>query len=790
MGACGCVELRQVTTLVNKSRALPDQVETVAVPIAAAHLSRPSQSDKPKMRLLEKYALGKKLGEGAFGVVYKCKDRQTGEDWAVKMVDQAESPEDVIKREIDVLRKLVHPSIIYMHEVLHEKCFVCIVLRIHMGGDMIQGMMRHWKSKGMIPCEAVRRLSRQIWEPIAFMHTKSFVHRDVKGDNYLMDMPDVEHPQNRIYLNDMGTARAFAPGERMKNKCGTDKYWPPEAFRGNYGHKVDCWALGVLMYGLFCGKFPFQSERETMTKMLKPPKEAPDDARELMFKALERDEAKRIEAWDSLKHAFIADLSTKIGAGPADGADEAAPQMRNFGANGAVQERRRELLDRLQAANDDGGDSDARSRMRVEHGDAFVVQDHHNDRSIKYRWTPDSEARPIYAMFDTAPLVTSAQANKEVRDEQIDKLLADYGISTEKFGKGQARTFAEFVEEIQTGQSRLLLDATQHKSLVRVVEVVLLKISIETTAGRMYLIETKEKYPDGRTREVQQLPGNKQVPHESTLQTAERLCREMLNMGDCKILFDSSRIESFEEDVDSPSFPGVRTVYQKEIISGTVKTTNSAILQRIGIGSGVREFAIQDLQKYTRNYAWMTSDMCESKGVRLRAKTQRGDISALVPPPIGWNHEELVDLLEQNNIDVSKWGQDTYRTLEDLSEELLKGESTLVKYPDGKMRRVVDIVVLKIVDSKGRVLVEAEESTKTSTKTRNRLPAIKRRSDEHQFIAARRLITRLLQLSDNAVVIDHMNVRCAEETQESVSYLGLNSLYRKRFMTAKHLGEV
>jgi len=740
------------------------------------------------MRLLEKYALGKKLGEGAFGVVYKCKDRTTGEDWAVKMVDQAESPEDVIKREIDVLKKLAHPTIIYMHEVLHEKCFVCIVLKCHNGGDMIQGMMRHWKAYGNIPPDAVRRLTRQIWEPIAYMHSKMYVHRDIKGDNFLMDIPEVEHPQNRIYLNDMGTARLYTAGERMKNKCGTDKYWPPEAFKGNYGHKVDCWALGVLMYGLFCGKFPYQSERETMQKILRAPKEAPEDARDLMFKAIERDEAKRLEAADALKHKFIADLSASIGTGGTpDGEEAGAPAMRDFGANGAVKERRRELMDRLHKTTEDKDGSSQRSRVRTESGEAFIIQDHHTERTTKYRWTPDAEARATYAMFDTAPMVKSADANKEVSVEQVSKLLTDYGISTEGFGKGQAKTFNEFVDEIQTGQSRLLLDATQHKSLVRVVEVVLLKISIETTAGKMFLIETCEKYPDGRVRNVQQLPGNKQSPHESVFQTAERLCREALNMSDCNIVFDLPTIESFEEDVDSPSFPGVRTVYQKDIISGTVKTTKNAILQRIGMGSGLREFAIQDLTKYTRTYSWMSGVDCDARGIRLQAANQRGDISALVYPPIGWNSEELLDLLEQNNIDITAWGRDTYKSLEDLSEELVKGESTLIKRPDGKMFRVVDIVVLKIVDGKGRVLVEVEEATKDSKKTRNRLPAIKRRSDEHQFLAARRLVTRFLQLSDNSVVLDSTNVRFVEENQESTSYAGLNSLYRKRFVTAKLL---
>lgn len=745
------------------------------------------------MRLLEKYSLGKKLGEGAFGVVYLCKERATNEEWAVKLVDQAESPPEVIDREVKVLKALVHPSIIYMREVLEEKCFVCIVMECHLGGDMIQGMMRHWKAKGMIPEDAVRRITRQIWEPIAHMHSKRIVHRDVKGDNYLMKYPDVEHPQNRIVLNDMGTAREFSPGERMKSRCGTDKYWPPEVYRGSYGHKVDCWALGVLMFGLFCGKFPFNSEKDTKEKKLRIPKEAPEDAADLLVKALDRTEEERIEAGDALKHRFIADMKSRpASAGPvAKMEDDWKPAMREFGANAAVKERRRELVDRLHAARQ--GDHSASPVSRTvklsSSGEEFVVEDHHTGRTCKYGWWKDSVAKDLYASFVTAPILKNEHNNGDITSDSVRKLLGDYSIDTGGFGKGQAKSFEEFVAEIKRGASQLLIDATRHKSLVRVVEVILLRISVQTDAGTKYLIETAERYPDGRVRDgMTQLPGNKKEPHESFAEAAQRTATDALTMGDCRIVFDSKSVESIEEDFESPSFPGVRTVYKKDIITGTVTTRDANVLARIGvIGGGGLE--VQNEKKYTKFYKWMLASECDPQRVRLTSPTGKGgDISALVSPPIGLNASELVQLLEQNQIDISKWGQGTYKSLEDLGEELVNGETTLMKTRSGRMVRVVDIVVLKISDKDNNVLVEVEEGSGDCKKSRRRLPATKRRWDEHQFASARRLMMKTLQLPDNLVIIDTSKVHIVEETQESTSYAGLPTLYRKRFISAKFYG--
>jgi len=293
--------------------------------------------------------------------------------------------------------------------------------------------------------------------------------------------------------------------------------------------------------------------------------------------------------------------------------------------------------------------------------------------------------------------------------------------------------------------------------------------------------------PDGRGRETNRLPGHKKAPHENAVEAAQRLCRDMLAMADCRIEFDFQDSDHWEQEEESFSYPGLRTVYKKELILGRVTTKDKAVLQRVGAGRSMGGFAIRDAQNYVRTYTWLSARDWHARGVRLRFPTERGDISALVYPPVGYEEKEAKTFLEESKINMPAWGSGMYKTLAEFSEELVRGEASLVRQADGKLLRVVDIVVLKILSRTGRVLVEVEETFKESNQHRQRLPAIKRRSDEHQFLAARRLVTQFLQLSDLSVSIDPNDVRILDELQESMSYCGLPTLYRKRFMTARLL---
>merc|ERR1711972_896002 len=104
------------------------------------------------------------------------------------------------------------------------------------------------------------------------------------------------------------------------------------------------------------------------------------------------------------------------------------------------------------------------------------------------------------------------------------------------------------------------------KRLVRVVEVVLLRIAFGHGSKKQYLVEVSQKYPDGRVRtDTNQMPGGKKSPHENAKQTTERLINSLLGDLGSHVAFAFLDAEHYERGEDSRSYPGIPTVYKKDI---------------------------------------------------------------------------------------------------------------------------------------------------------------------------------------------------------------------------------
>merc|ERR1719478_1084008 len=148
---------------------------------AKAQAASPDGPEKGDKRLLEEYSVGQTLGEGAFGVVYACTNRATGEEVAVKMVDKVETPVEAIRKEAELQKSLECPNIVRVHQIFYERCFVCIVMDKFSGGDLVEGLHLHLKEKGKINCHDIVHVSKQMAIAIQYLHERSIVHRDVKG---------------------------------------------------------------------------------------------------------------------------------------------------------------------------------------------------------------------------------------------------------------------------------------------------------------------------------------------------------------------------------------------------------------------------------------------------------------------------------------------------------------------------------------------------------------------------------------------------------------------------------
>lgn len=741
--------------------------------------------------------MGETLGEGAFGVVYACVNRKTHEEVAVKMVDKVETPVQAIKEEADMLQALDHPNIVKFHQVIYERCFVCIVMDKYKGGDLVEGMQTHWKTKGKIPCHKCIHVSSQMAQSIAYLHSRNIVHRDVKGDNYLMDRKDIGDQKAVIVLSDFGTAYMMAESERLHSGVGTKIFWSPEFFDRDYGLKVDVWAMGVIMFGLLDGRFPFRDENDVKNKSVRFPKGTDPACEDYVRQTLQKDEAKRITAATLVQHKWINTVGSEIVVTDTPGSEEKweadKTGLRENGVNEAVQERRRELVDRLE--NEKQSKDEKRipkdKRQQIEHywAEWFTIVDKHAANStLKFEWWRQEKVESEGILNLTGAKTDAIAGNSKDAGghaEEIGRMMTEHGIDVSKFGTDKAKSLEQLAAEVQSGAARMMLDATMHKKLVRVVDFVGLRISPSGVKGTKFLIEWAEQFPDGRKREAFRLPGTKKEPHENTKKVAQRILSDFLGMGDCGVVFDFKSKEVFEEEMESPSYPGVRTVYRKEILEGQVGAgLDDATLKRIGLPGSNWDF--EDSKKNTKYMAWMSEGQCHKKQVKLRVPEAMEEVSGLVQAPIGLNETDLLEYLKKCKVDVSRFGEKNTKTLKDISTELIKGESSLMQDPNGNVLRVVDLVVVKIVNSvTGGILVQTEQQHPDGSKSiLNRLPGAKRRPDENQFLTARRILRKQLKMDENHVNLDSMDVKIVEEEKDSPSYPGLRTVYRKRIISA------
>jgi serine/threonine protein kinase len=221
----------------------------------------PSSGGKSAPGLPEKigrYPLRKVLGEGAFGVVYKCHDPLLDREVAIKKLrpDALGSAKYVerFKREAQALAKMLHGNIVPVYEFGEEDGAFFIVSAFIPGQSLADAIPEN----GLDAHRAVR-LVIQLLEALAYAHDRGVMHRDVKPGNAMLDDKDT------LFLMDFGLAGWVGQDSgRMTQDgavMGTPSYMPPEQASGQIqrvGPAADQYSAGVVLYELLTGHLPFE----------------------------------------------------------------------------------------------------------------------------------------------------------------------------------------------------------------------------------------------------------------------------------------------------------------------------------------------------------------------------------------------------------------------------------------------------------------------------------------------------------------------------------------------------
>jgi protein kinase len=211
---------------------------------------------------MNRYKVTKQLGDGTYGSVLKAVNRASGEIVAVKkMKKKFYSWDECMQlREIKSLKRLNHPNIVKLKEVIRENDELFFVFEFMEGNlyEVCKKRDRHF------PEQQVRNMMYQIFQGIAFMHRNGFFHRDIKPENMLVK-GDV------IKIADFGLAREIRSKPPFTDYVSTRWYRAPEVLlrSDNYNSPIDIWACGGILAELFTLRplFPGSSEADEIYKI-------------------------------------------------------------------------------------------------------------------------------------------------------------------------------------------------------------------------------------------------------------------------------------------------------------------------------------------------------------------------------------------------------------------------------------------------------------------------------------------------------------------------------------------
>lgn len=264
------------------------------------------------------YAVQEKVGAGAMAVVYRAYHEEKQATVALKVLRASLAEQDEVterfKQEIAIANRLRHTHIVPVNDYGILKGRSYMEMRYMAGGTLAK---RFAQPTEIAPQEAVR-LMRQVGSALDYAHAQGVVHRDLKLENILLDQ------RGDAALSDFGIARIVDSARLTATGgvVGTPMYIAPEqAMAASVDYRADLYSLGVIMYLITVGYFPFDgpsvlvilnkhlSETPPVPSQVNPNLPAALDT--ILLKALAKDPADRYTSADILVESFARAITSR-----------------------------------------------------------------------------------------------------------------------------------------------------------------------------------------------------------------------------------------------------------------------------------------------------------------------------------------------------------------------------------------------------------------------------------------------------------------------------------------------
>jgi serine/threonine protein kinase len=271
-----------------------------------------------------RYEVIKKLGAGAFGTVYKAKDKILGRLLAIKTIRleglaaAGASLEELVQRfkqEAQVSAQLKHPNIVTIYDIGEADGMSYLAMEFIDG----IGLEKVISEAGKLPLERAASLAAQVADALDFAHRNNVVHRDIKPANIMVETGD------RVKVTDFGIAKVTNSGDHLTvtgSLLGTPSYMSPEQARGSeIDGRSDLFAVGAVFYEMLAGKKAFRGDSITglifkiITEEPQPIRELDPDIPDEVVKIIAKSLAKSPDGRYQTGREFADDLLSLTRAG-------------------------------------------------------------------------------------------------------------------------------------------------------------------------------------------------------------------------------------------------------------------------------------------------------------------------------------------------------------------------------------------------------------------------------------------------------------------------------------------
>uniref|UniRef100_A0A182WNJ4 non-specific serine/threonine protein kinase n=1 Tax=Anopheles minimus TaxID=112268 RepID=A0A182WNJ4_9DIPT len=265
---------------------------------------------------LENFEFLKVLGKGTFGKVILCREKTTAKLYAIKILkkDVIIQKDEVAHTmaESRVLKTTNHPFLISLKYSFQTVDRLCFVMQYVNGGELFF----HLSRERIFPEDRTRFYAAEIISALGYLHSHGIIYRDLKLENLLLDK------DGHIKIADFGLCKEdITYGRTTKTFCGTPEYLAPEVLEDNdYGHAVDWWGTGVVMYEMICGRLPFYNRDHDilftliLMEEVKFPRNISPNARSLLSGLLVKNPKQRLgggpdDAKEIMAHPFFVSIN-------------------------------------------------------------------------------------------------------------------------------------------------------------------------------------------------------------------------------------------------------------------------------------------------------------------------------------------------------------------------------------------------------------------------------------------------------------------------------------------------